>query len=128
MQLKPNVLIVEDEPAMGALTRRELERRGFRAVHVTSAEAALEAVDEQDFDTIVSDVRMGGMGGLELCPHLVAKRPDVPIILTTTLGDLDMAIAAIRVGAHDFLPKPFEMEELALRVQRATELHLCAMK
>lgn len=123
MQLKPNVLIVEDEPAMGALTRRELERRGFRAVHVTSAEAALEAVDEQDFDTIVSDVRMGGMSGLELCPRLVAKRPDVPIILMTAFGDLDMAIAAIRAGAHDFLPKPFEMEELALRVQRATELH-----
>ena len=123
MQLKPNVLIVEDEPAMGALTRRELERHGFRAVHVTSAEAALEAVDGQDFDTIVSDVRMGGMSGLELCPRLVAKRPDVPIILVTAFGDLDMAIAAIRAGAHDFLPKPFEMEELALRVQRATELH-----
>lgn len=123
MQLKPNVLVVEDEPAMGALTRRELERRGFRAVHVTSAEAALEAFDTQDFDTVVSDVRMGGMSGLELCPRLVAKRPDVPVILMTAFGDLDTAIAAIRAGAHDFLPKPFEMEELALRVQRATELH-----
>lgn len=123
MQSKPHVLIVEDEPAMGTLAKRELERRGFRAMHVTSAEEALAAVDEHDFDTIVSDVRMGGMSGLELCPRLVAKRPDVPIILVTAFGDLDTAIAAIRAGAHDFLPKPFEMAELALRVQRATELH-----
>ena len=123
MQSKPHILIVEDEPAMGALAKRELERRGFRAMHVLSAEEALAAVDEHDFDTIVSDVRMGGMSGLELCPRLVAKRPDVPVILVTAFGDLDMAIAAIRAGAHDFLPKPFEMAELALRVQRATELH-----
>jgi two-component system response regulator AtoC len=68
-------------------------------------------------------VRMGGMSGLELCPRLIAKRPDVPVILVTAFGDLDTAIAAIRAGAHDFLPKPFEMAELALRVQRATELH-----
>ncbi len=108
---------------MGALLVRGLGRRGHRVVHVRSAAEALTSVDVDDFDTVVSDVRLGGMTGLELCERLVARRPDVPVILITAFGDLDTAIAAIRAGAHDFLPKPFEVEELALRVQRAAELH-----
>jgi two-component system response regulator HydG len=119
---KPRVLIVEDDAAMGALVVTALTRRGFLVELAASAEAALTKVDETQFDTVVSDVRMARMTGLELCERLVAKRPDVPVILVTAFGDLDTAIAAIRAGAHDFLPKPFEVEELALRVSRATEL------
>ena len=62
------------------------------------------------------------MTGLELCERIVARRPELPVILITAFGDLDMAIAAMRVGAHDFLPKPFELEELAIRIMRAAEM------
>ncbi len=106
---------------MGALLERDFTKRGFRASRVPSAIEAMRALDAQDFDTVVSDVRLGGMTGLELCEQLVARRPDVPVILVTAFGDLDTAIAAIRAGAHDFLPKPFEVEELAMRVRRAAE-------
>jgi two-component system response regulator HydG len=122
MDAKPHVLIVEDDAAMGALVQRDLARRGFDVDLAASAEAALPLAEETRYDTVVSDVRMGRMTGLELCERLVARRPDVPVVLVTAFGDLDTAIAAIRAGAHDFLPKPFEMEELALRVSRATEL------
>ncbi|AKF04045.1 Response regulator of zinc sigma-54-dependent two-component system [Sandaracinus amylolyticus] len=116
------MLCVEDDPAMGALLVKELGRRGFGVRHVRSANDALAAVEVEDYDAVVSDVRLGGMTGLELCERLVARRPELPVILITAFGDLDTAIAAIRAGAHDFLPKPFELEELAIRVTRAAEL------
>jgi len=115
----PQVLVVEDDPAMASLVETSLNRRGFRATSVHTAAAALAA---PACDVVVSDVRLGGMTGLELCERLAASRPETPVILMTAFGDLDTAIAAIRAGAYDFLPKPFELEELALRVTRAAEV------
>ncbi|MDB4973874.1 MAG: Response regulator of zinc sigma-54-dependent two-component system [Myxococcaceae bacterium] len=119
---KTRVLLVEDDAAMGTLISRNLLRRDFEPVHVSSAADALNAVQTQDFSVVVSDVRLGGMTGLELCERLCARRPDVPVILITAFGDLDTAIAALRAGAHDFLPKPFEIDELAMRIAHAAEL------
>ncbi|HEX6241517.1 MAG TPA: sigma-54 dependent transcriptional regulator [Polyangiales bacterium] len=119
---KTKILLVEDDAAMGQLLVRDLSRRGFDAQHVTSAADALAAVETEAFGAIVSDVRLGGMTGLELCERLCARRPDVPVILITAFGDMQLAIAALRAGAHDFLPKPFEIEELAVRVSHAVEL------
>src|SRR5688572_26295381 len=119
---KTSVLLVEDDIAMGALLVKDLSRRSFEVEHVTSANEALGAVELREFRVIVSDVRLGGMTGLELCERLHARRPDVPVILITAFGDLDLAIAALRSGAHDFLPKPFEIEELGVRIRNADEL------
>ena len=119
---KTRVLLVEDDAAMGALIARNLLRRDFEPVHVSSAADALNAVQTQDFAVVVSDVRLGGMTGLELCERLCARRPDVPVILITAFGDLDTAIAALRAGAHDFLPKPFEIDELAMRIAHGIAL------
>jgi two-component system, NtrC family, response regulator AtoC len=119
---KTRVLLVEDDAAMGTLVARNLVRRDLEPVHVLSAADALNAVESQTFQVVVSDVRLGGMTGLELCERLCARRPDVPVILVTAFGDLDTAIAALRAGAHDFLPKPFEMDELAMRISHAAEL------
>ena len=122
-EVKTRVLLVEDDAAMGALIAKNLVRRGkFEPMHVSSAADALHAVESEDFQVIVSDVRLGGMTGLELCERLSARRPDVPVILITAFGDLDTAIAALRAGAHDFLPKPFEIDELAMRIAHAAEL------
>ena len=116
------LLLVEDDKAMGALVVRDLMRRGFEVTHVDNAQDALAQVEHSEFRVIVSDVRLGGMTGLELCERLHARRPDVPVILITAFGDLDLAIAALRAGAHDGMPKPFEMEELAMRIRHAEEL------
>jgi DNA-binding NtrC family response regulator len=123
-EAKTKILLVEDDAAMGQLLVRDLSRRGFEARHVASAADALAAVETEAFAAVVSDVRLGGMTGLELCERLCARRPDVPVVLITAFGDLQLAIAALRAGAHDFLPKPFEVEELAVRVSHAVELKL----
>ncbi len=116
------VLVVEDDAAMRALVASVLAKRGSDVSVASSANEAIGLFEAIPFDVVVSDVRLGGRTGLELCEELRARRADVPVVLVTAFSDLDTAIAAIRSGAHDFLPKPFELDELALRVERAVEL------
>jgi two-component system response regulator HydG len=70
---------------------------------------------------VVTDVRMRGIDGIQLCERLRHNRPDVPVLVITAFGSLDTAVAAIRAGAYDFLAKPFEVEELAFRLERAIQ-------
>ncbi len=121
-EARTKILLVEDDAAMRALLVRDLSRRGFDVHDVGNAADALATVEVERFSAIVSDVRLGGMTGLELCERLCARRPEVPVILITAFGDLELAIAALRAGAHDFLPKPFEIEELSVRIAHAVEL------
>ncbi len=116
------VLVVEDDPAMRLLVAQSLRKRGFEPLLAASASEASSLFEASEPDAVVTDIRLGGMTGLELCAELSARRADVPVLVVTAFSDLDTAIAAIRAGAHDFLPKPFELEELALRLSRAVEL------
>jgi DNA-binding NtrC family response regulator len=113
------VLIVDDDEAMREMLRARLVPRGFDPHACESAERAIERIGAEAFDAVVTDIRMGGRSGLELCEWLRAHRPDVPVVVITGFGSLESAIDAIRAGAHDFLPKPLEVEELAFRLERA---------
>ncbi|WP_348652744.1 sigma-54 dependent transcriptional regulator [Polyangium sp. 6x1] len=113
------VLIIDDDPDVCELLDAGLEKRGFVTSYRTSGEAGLDLLAAEDFDVVVSDLQMKGMTGLALCERIVGTRPDVPVIVITAFGSLDTAIAAIRAGAYDFLPKPFELEVLRIAVERA---------
>jgi two-component system response regulator HydG len=113
------VLIIDDEPEVCALLDAGLTKRGFTTAFRTSGEEGLELLATEDFDVVVADLQMKGMTGLALCERIVGTRPDVPVIVITAFGSLDTAIAAIRAGAYDFLPKPFELEVLRIAVGRA---------
>ncbi len=116
-----NILIVDDDPDMCLMLKANLTRRGFEVVTAGSANAAFEAVRTDDFDAVLTDINMPGINGLDLCARIVADRPDVPVIVITAFGSLDTAIAAIRAGAYDFLPKPFEIDALVVSLQRAVQ-------
>ena len=127
---KSRILLVDDDAGMGSMLAAGLAMRGLRVVAKTSPEEALALFGTEDFDAVVTDVTMKGMNGLELCQRLLALRPEVPIILMTAFGSMEAAIAAIHVGAYDFLPKPFELDQLALALERGmsqtklkTEVH-----
>ena len=113
------VLIVDDEREMRELLRDALVPRGFEIEVAESYDTALERLAENTCDAVVADVQMRGQSGIALCEWLRANRPDVPSVVITGFGNLDTAIAAMRAGAHDFLPKPFEVEELAFRLEHA---------
>jgi two-component system response regulator HydG len=113
------VLIVDDDSAMCETLESILRRRGLTTASCTSTREASELLAVEDFDVIVTDWNLGGASGLELCEHVAANRPDLPVIVVTAFGSLDAAIAAIRAGAYDFVTKPFEVAEIALTVERA---------
>ncbi|HNN92902.1 MAG TPA: sigma-54 dependent transcriptional regulator [Pseudomonadota bacterium] len=119
--MNPSLLIVDDDQAMCEMLVRSLSRRGFDCTFRTSGEAALEALQNTAVDVVVTDLNMRGLSGLQLCERIVANRPDVPVIVVTAFGSLDTAIGAIRVGAYDFITKPFDVDLLCITLQRAVQ-------
>src|SRR5579859_7545121 len=114
-------LIDDDEAVLDAL-RRYLVRQDIRTSCFKSAKDFLAAVERKEpFDCIVSDVRMPGMSGLDLVQILNKRSYSRPIILITGHGDIDMAVAAIKGGAFDFIEKPFDEARLAASIRRAVE-------
>jgi two-component system response regulator AtoC len=97
----------------------ELTKRGFETVATTSPEDALRRLVEDDFSLVLTDINMLGMSGVDLCKQIVESREDLPVVVMTAYGSMEAAIAAIRAGAYDFVTKPFEMDDIALTMERA---------
>jgi two-component system, NtrC family, response regulator AtoC len=116
------VLYVDDDPDMAAEVAHALGTRGFGVTTAGSHDQALAALGQTDFDVVMTDIRMPGPSGLALCHRIVAERPGTPVIVTTAFGSMDTAIEAIRVGAFDFVVKPFDVERLLVAVKRAAEV------
>jgi two-component system response regulator FixJ len=111
-------LIEDDEAALDSL-RLLLEGQGMTVRGFTSAEAFLASLDRYKPACVVSDVRMPGISGLDLQRALKAQRKDVPVILITGHGDIAMAVTAMKEGAFDFIEKPYDVEYLIARIEKA---------
>lgn len=115
------VLVVDDDRTTCELVEGALRKHEFEVIWKLGARDALELVGEQDFDAIVTDLRMAEMHGFELCERILAVRPGLPIIVITAQGNLETAISALRVGAYDFIAKPVDLKLLAVSVSRAVQ-------
>lgn len=115
------MLVVDDDRGMCEVLEIGLRKRGFDVIWRTQPLAALQLLPEENISAMVVDLNMPGLKGTELCSRIVANRPDVPVIVITAFGSLETAIEAIRAGAYDFLTKPFEVDTLALALQRAVQ-------
>ena len=115
------VLVVEDEREMRAMLEKGLTRRGFTPVALPSADEALVRLAAEDFDVVLTDLRMPGMDGLALCERIALNRPDIPVVVVTAFGSLETAVAAIRAGAYDFVTKPIDVDALVLVLERAVQ-------
>src|SRR5690606_14883561 len=82
-----------------------------------------ELLAQQRFEVLITDLNMRGMGGIELCERVLASHADLPVVVITAFGSLDAAIAAIRAGAYDFITKPFDVQVLAMALDRAVQHH-----
>jgi two-component system, NtrC family, response regulator AtoC len=118
---KPRVLAIDDDPEALEILHQLLAREGYEVDGCESAEHGLTLASTRPYDVVLSDVHLGGMGGIELCQRMVAARPDVPVIVSTAFGSLDMAVSALRAGAFDFIHKPVEPVHLYHAIRRATE-------
>ncbi len=113
------ILIIDDDRSLCEVLEAELQRREFDVTWVTSPHEAIALFERQDFGLAITDVNMAGMNGVELCSKLVGRREDLPVIVVTAFANMETAVAAIRAGAYDFVTKPFDMDDLALTIERA---------
>ena len=114
------ILVVDDEPAVRDLTVEILRRSGYRPHGVASATHALEALEQQSFDLVVSDVVMPEMSGVELLFELRARRHELPVVLMTGGSpEPERATRAVALGACSLLYKPFTHTELTAAVEAA---------
>ncbi len=113
------IAIIDDEAHMRDSISQWLELSGFKTVTFENAEAALAEIGSKFKGVVVSDIRMPGMGGMELLKRLHATDPSLPVILITGHGDVQMAVEAMQIGAYDFMEKPFDPERLADLSRRA---------
>jgi two-component system response regulator HydG len=113
------VLVVDDDQAACELLEEVLSRQGFAPTSSSSALRALELVQQQDFDVLLTDVDMSELDGIELCERVLGARPDMPVIVVTGVGSMETAILAMRAGAFDFVTKPVDASLLELSVTRA---------
>ena len=115
------ILIVDDDDTTCELLEAMLAGDGYDAVSVGSAPEALERVEAELFDVVLTDLHLGGMDGVELCGRLATLRPDLPVVVVTGHASVDAAVGALRAGAYDFLTKPIDTKLLGPVVVRATE-------
>ena len=113
------MLVVDDDRLLCDTLSAGLRSRGYDARWVTSGEAAIEELANTSVDVVVTDLTMTGIDGLAVCEWVVQNRADVPVILLTAYGNFERAVAAIRVGAYDFISKPVKIDVLAMAVARA---------
>ncbi|EIC29260.1 MULTISPECIES: sigma-54-dependent transcriptional regulator [Methylomicrobium] len=115
------LLVIDDDPGVVDYLLEMLRQQGYSVTGCTQTGQALEAIEKEPFDLVVSDVVMPGMRGLELMAAIHRKRPEQLVLLITAFGSIDLAIQSMRAGACDFLTKPFRIEELYAAVTRAFE-------
>jgi DNA-binding NtrC family response regulator len=115
------VLLVDDEPGVLFTLSEVLTERGHKVLTARSGSEALTKLD--DAETVVTDLSMPGMDGLALMAEIVARDPSMPVLLLTAHGSEKVAVAAMKAGAYDYLKKPFDIDEVAVVIERALEAH-----
>jgi response regulator RpfG family c-di-GMP phosphodiesterase len=122
MNPKPRILIVDDEPEVRAVLR-DLLSESHDCGEAASAEAALNVLHGSPYDLVISDITMSGMSGLEMIPHVKAVSPETVIIMISGVQTIESAIHALRLGAFDYLMKPFDLRQAEAAVSRALSHH-----
>ncbi|CAM5623235.1 C4-dicarboxylate transport transcriptional regulatory protein DctD [Mycolicibacterium aubagnense] len=121
MQFQPLVAFVDDDDDLRKAVRQTLELAGFSVVPFADAMSALRFLTPEFAGVVVSDIRMPHVDGLEFFRHLQELDADLPVILITGHGDIEMAVAAMQEGAYDFIAKPYPTDRLVQSIRRALE-------
>lgn len=113
------ILICEDEEIMLTALEFRLQRQGFEVIIAENGKKAIQKIDSESPDLIVADIMMPHISGLDLIKHVrLKKNSDLPIIIISALEHEDTVLEAFRVGASDFITKPFKPNELILRIKK----------
>jgi two-component system response regulator RegA len=126
-EMKPDILLVDDEVNfLNALSQR-FEARGFKADAVTSGEEALEKVKGKNYNIVILDLVMPGMGGIEVLKNIKKNYPDLPVIILTGQGTTEKAVEAMKEGAMDYMEKPADIATLVQKTLEARHKRLALL-
>lgn len=115
------IMVIDDEDSMRHMLSVILKREGYDVVAYAEAAKAIEAVDNNDFDFILCDIKMPGMNGLEFLKALKEKEGSHTVIMMSAYGTIDTAVECMKLGAYDYISKPFKADEIILTVKKAEE-------
>jgi two-component system, NtrC family, response regulator HydG len=115
------VLVVDDQRNMRVTTAIVLRQAGYDVAEADGGGAAMERIAAETFDVVLTDLRMGDVDGMEVLRSALEASPAVQVIVMTAFGSIESAVEAVRRGAYDYLAKPFQSEELLVRVEKALE-------
>ncbi|MGD9329744.1 MAG: sigma-54 dependent transcriptional regulator [Desulfobacterales bacterium] len=118
-----SILVVDDERNYTAVLSAVLEEEGFETCTANSGAEALEILEKEEIDLIVSDMKMPVMDGLALLEQIKQREPQMPVIIMTAHGTVDKAVEAMQKGAYTFILKPFDNERLVMYARKAIELY-----
>ncbi|RMH74513.1 MAG: sigma-54-dependent Fis family transcriptional regulator [Calditrichaeota bacterium] len=116
------VFVVEDEEILRVTLTDDLQDAGYEVEAFADPRKALQAVETSPVDVIISDIKMPGMDGLELLTRIKAIKPETQVVLMTAYGSVESAVEAMKKGAYDYITKPFNIDEMLLRLERIKEL------
>ncbi len=118
---KPSILVVDDEEVVCNLLYRDLSERGYLCATAFDSDGAFTKLAAQDFDVVLLDIRLPGMSGMEVLSKLRSGYPGTAIIMITAVNDIDTAVEAMRLGAADYLVKPFDLDKLNISIRTVAE-------
>ena len=119
-----NIFVVDDERIVRITTADDLRDAGYNVREFSSAQAALQYMSESDekVDIIITDLNMPGMSGIEFLSKVRQRKPETFVLLMTAYASVSTAVEAMKLGAYDYISKPFSIEELLLSIERIKEL------
>lgn len=118
---RERILVVDDEESVRTLLKRTLTEAGYDVVTAANGQEALDKVSQLQVRVVLSDIKMPGISGIEVLRKLTADHPDICVIMATAVTDTQTAIDIMKLGAYDYISKPFNQDDLLMRVRKAIE-------
>jgi len=115
--MSEHILLVEDEAEIASFIRQGLSEEGYAVTWAVEGEKALELLDTEAFDLVLLDIRLPGISGIEVLEAVRERWMALPVMMLTALDAVEDRVKGLRAGADDYLPKPFDFEELLARVE-----------
>lgn len=122
------ILVVDDEEVIREGMRRILEAEGYLVQTSASGQAAKERIQEEDFDVVITDLKMPGMDGIEVLKTIKILQPEVPVLIITGYSTVDTAVEAMRQGAFDYIAKPFTSDLIIGKLQKAIDSKVATLE
>ncbi len=117
-----NLLLTEDETRMREVIKMLLSGIPLNIFEAQDGAEAMEILENETIHMVITDLKLPKVGGMELLNHIKATRPDIPVIIITAFGSIDNAVEAIRLGAFDYVTKPFTEDKLRSCVEKAMQI------